>query len=97
MLTLIRCKNVDYESSRSEVFLDIQLNIEGKTTLIDALNEQILTETLDGDNKYDAGTYGLQVGSLCQIGRKNHIPPPPNLLEIDNLPLRNNMIFADHC
>jgi hypothetical protein len=24
-------------------------------------------------------------------------PPPPNLLEIDNLPLRNNVIFADHC
>jgi ubiquitin carboxyl-terminal hydrolase 7 len=63
MLTLIRCKNVDYESSRSEVFLDIQLNIEGKTTLIDALNEHIQTETLDGDNKYDAGTHSLQVGS----------------------------------
>jgi hypothetical protein len=77
MLTLIRCKNVDYESSRSEVFLDIQLNIEGKRTLQDALQEHIKTETLDGDNKYDAGTYGLQVGCLCQIGRKNHIPPPP--------------------
>lgn len=30
MLSYIRCKNVDYSSTRSETFYDIQLNIKGK-------------------------------------------------------------------
>lgn len=30
MMSYIRCKNVDYTSTRSETFYDIQLNIKGK-------------------------------------------------------------------
>lgn len=30
MISYIRCKNVDYSSTRSETFYDIQLNIKGK-------------------------------------------------------------------
>ncbi len=30
MKSYIRCKNVDFESSREEAFYDVQLNIKGK-------------------------------------------------------------------
>lgn len=81
MLSYIRCKNVDYSSTRSETFYDIQLNIKGKKnskyytlqfirTLIiiscffflvyESFKDYIAKESLDGDNKYDAGEHGLQ-------------------------------------
>jgi len=56
----ISCMNVDYESKRSESFFDIQLNIKGKRTVIESFEDYITPEILEGDNKYDAGTYGLQ-------------------------------------
>ena len=61
MMSYIRCKNVDYQSTMSEKFYDIQLNIKGKKGIIESFHDYIQTETLDGDNKYDAGTFGLQV------------------------------------
>lgn len=60
MLSYIRCKNVDYKSTRSESFYDIQLNIKGKKSIVESFQDYIQTETLEGDNKYDAGTFGLQ-------------------------------------
>ena len=61
MISYIRCKNVDYKSTRTESFYDIQLNIKGKKSIEESFADYIQTETLDGDNKYDAGSYGLQV------------------------------------
>ena len=61
MLSYIRCKNVDYKSTRSESFYDIQLSIKGKKSIVESFQDYIQTETLEGDNKYDAGSYGLQV------------------------------------
>lgn len=60
MVSYIRCKNVDYTSSRIESFYDIQLNIKGKKNIHESFEDYIKTENLDGDNKYDAGTHGLQ-------------------------------------
>lgn len=60
MVSYIRCKNVDYKSTRTESFYDIQLNIKGKKSIEESFTDYIQTETLDGDNKYDAGTFGLQ-------------------------------------
>ena len=59
-MSYIRCKNVDYKSTRTESFYDIQLNIKGKKSIEESFTDYIQTETLDGDNKYDAGTFGLQ-------------------------------------
>merc|ERR1719420_946459 len=56
----IKCKNVDYSSNVSECYYDVQLNVKGKKDLTESFREYIKTETLDGDNKYDAGTFGLQ-------------------------------------
>ena len=59
--TYISCINVDFESSRSEDFWDIQLNVRGNKTLEDSFKDYIQVETLEGDNKYDAGEpYKLQ-------------------------------------
>ena len=60
MISYIKCKNVQYESSRSETFYDIQLNIKNKKNIYEAFDGYVETELLDGDNKYDAGPYGLQ-------------------------------------
>merc|ERR1712223_1158005 len=61
MISFIRCKNVDYTSSRTESFYDIQLNIKGKKNIIESFRDYIKTENLDGENRYDAGpNHGLQ-------------------------------------
>ncbi|KAK2192630.1 hypothetical protein NP493_27g01010 [Ridgeia piscesae] len=60
MLSYIKCKHIDYMSSRTELFYDIQINIKGKKDIYESFKDYITVETLDGDNKYDAGEHGLQ-------------------------------------
>lgn len=61
MKTYISCINVDYESSRVEEFWDIQLNVRGNKNLHESFMDYIQVETLEGENKYDAGEpYKLQ-------------------------------------
>ncbi|KAI8933294.1 hypothetical protein NX059_009921 [Plenodomus lindquistii] len=60
MKTYISCINVDYESSRTEDFWDIQLNVSGNKTLDDSFKDYIQVETMDGENKYFAEGFGLQ-------------------------------------
>lgn len=60
MLSFIRCKHVDCSSSRNEPFYDIQLNIKGKRNIHESFKDYVEVETLDGDNKYDAGHLGMQ-------------------------------------
>ncbi|XP_046987971.1 ubiquitin carboxyl-terminal hydrolase 7 [Schistocerca americana] len=60
MVSFIKCKNIDYTSTRVETFYDIQLNIKGKKNIDESFRDYITTEVLDGDNKYDAGEHGLQ-------------------------------------
>ncbi|KAI8081535.1 uncharacterized protein BX664DRAFT_340645 [Halteromyces radiatus] len=60
MKSYIKCINVDYESSRSEDYYDIQLNVKGCKDLEHSFKDYIAEETLEGDNKYHAEGYGLQ-------------------------------------
>ncbi len=61
MVSYIRCKNVDYTSSRVESFYDIQLPLKGKKNIQESFADYVKTENLDGENKYDAGPqHGLQ-------------------------------------
>lgn len=61
MKTYIECINVNMESSRKEDFWDIQLNVRGNNNLDDSFKDYIQVETLEGENKYDAGPpHGLQ-------------------------------------
>ncbi|VDN51807.1 unnamed protein product [Dracunculus medinensis] len=60
MKSYVRCTNVSFESNRVESFYDLQLNIKGKANVIESFADYTASETLDGDNKYDAGEFGLQ-------------------------------------
>ncbi|CDS42353.1 ubiquitin carboxyl terminal hydrolase 7 [Echinococcus multilocularis] len=60
MLSYICCKHVPYESKREENFYDIQLKVKGNRDVYQAFKEYTTVETLSGENKYDAGEYGLQ-------------------------------------
>ncbi|KAI8886846.1 cysteine proteinase [Backusella circina FSU 941] len=60
MKSYIKCIDVDYESSRSEDYYDIQLNVKGCKNLEESFREYIQVETLEGDNKYMAEGHGLQ-------------------------------------
>ncbi|CCV00636.1 unnamed protein product [Malassezia sympodialis ATCC 42132] len=73
MKSFLRCVNVDYESSRSEDFYDIQLNVKGMANLEDSFANYIQTEMLEGDNKYHAEGYGLQDAEKGVIFE--HFPP----------------------
>ncbi|RMD43270.1 hypothetical protein DV735_g1801, partial [Chaetothyriales sp. CBS 134920] len=61
MKTYISCINVDFESSRIEEYWDLQLNVRGNKNLHESFLDYIQIETLEGENKYDAGEpYKLQ-------------------------------------
>ena len=61
MKTYISCINVDFESSRIEDYWDLQLNVRGNKNLHESFLDYIQVETLEGENKYDAGEpYKLQ-------------------------------------
>ncbi|XP_053388715.1 ubiquitin carboxyl-terminal hydrolase 7-like [Mercenaria mercenaria] len=73
MLSYIRCKHVEYCSQKEEAFYDIQLNVKGKKTVMESFKEYVTVESLDGDNKYDAGEHGLQEAEKGVIFK--HLPP----------------------
>ncbi|KAK9465799.1 hypothetical protein V1512DRAFT_265394 [Lipomyces arxii] len=60
MKSFVKCINVDFESSRSEDFWDIQLNVKGMKDLHESFKDYIQVETLSGENQYQATGYGLQ-------------------------------------
>ncbi|KAI9026565.1 hypothetical protein CLU79DRAFT_742351 [Phycomyces nitens] len=60
MKSYIKCINVNYESSRTEDFYDIQLNVKGCKNLEESFKDYIAEEVLEGDNKYMAEGHGLQ-------------------------------------
>jgi len=55
MRTYISCINVDYETSRTEVFWDIQLDVDSNRSLDDGFKDIIKVENMDGELKYYAG------------------------------------------
>lgn len=53
--TYISCINVDYESSRTENFWDIQLNVANNRSLDAGFKEYIKVDKMEGDLQYYAG------------------------------------------
>jgi len=74
----VRCKDVDYVSSREESFFDIQLLVKGKKNVIESFRTYVKPDLLDGDNKFDAGDYGMQDAEKGIIFKK--FPPVLHLL-----------------
>lgn len=60
MKSYVKCINVDFESSRSEDYWDIQLNVKGMKDLEASFKDYVQVELLDGENQYQATGYGLQ-------------------------------------
>ena len=77
IISYVRCKNLDYKSTRTESFYDIQLNIKGKKTIEESFADYIQTETLDGDNKYgQLWVAGCGEGHPIQYFPTSPSPPP---------------------
>eukprot|EP00916_Digyalum_oweni_P026423 GHVL01043419.1.p1 GENE.GHVL01043419.1~~GHVL01043419.1.p1 ORF type:complete len:1394 (+),score=290.14 GHVL01043419.1:220-4401(+) len=56
----IQCLDVDYKSNRAEDFLDIQLSVQGCSSLDESIETLLQAEVMDGANKYRAEGHGLQ-------------------------------------
>ena len=56
----IECVNVKYSSTRSEAFMDLQLNVRGCKNLIESFDQYCAIEMLDGNNQYSTEDYGMQ-------------------------------------
>ncbi|KAL0417529.1 UNVERIFIED_CONTAM: Ubiquitin carboxyl-terminal hydrolase 12, partial [Sesamum radiatum] len=63
----IECINVDYKSSRLESFYDLQLDVKGCHDVYASFDKYVAIEHLDGDNKYHAGQYGLQINDRYEF------------------------------
>lgn len=65
MENFIECLDVNYRSTRTETFYDLQLNVRNEAgkdlvSLEESLREFTNEEILEGDNAYDAGVHGKQ-------------------------------------
>lgn len=57
----VECINVDYTSTREEVYADLQLLVKGCRNMYDSFDKYVEVEKLDGQNQYMAEGHGLQV------------------------------------
>eukprot|EP00894_Picocystis_sp_ML_P002631 jgi/Pico_ML_1/53148/g3750.t2 len=60
VMNYIKCVNVDYNSTRKESFMDLQLDVKGCKNVYDSFDKYVEVEMLDGENKYRAEGHGLQ-------------------------------------
>ena len=70
MYNFIECINVEYTSSRSDVFSDISLDVKDCKNVYDSFDKFIQVQQMDGANKYQAEGHGYQVGHLSIFCRK---------------------------
>jgi ubiquitin C-terminal hydrolase len=56
--SFIKCKDIEYESKREEVFADVQLAIKDTKNLEEAIENYLAIEELIGDNAYDTEKFG---------------------------------------
>eukprot|EP00192_Tetraselmis_astigmatica_P000385 CAMPEP_0117664232 /NCGR_PEP_ID=MMETSP0804-20121206/9096_1 /TAXON_ID=1074897 /ORGANISM="Tetraselmis astigmatica, Strain CCMP880" /LENGTH=1147 /DNA_ID=CAMNT_0005471423 /DNA_START=186 /DNA_END=3631 /DNA_ORIENTATION=+ len=56
----IECVNVEYKSTRTESFMDLQLDVKGCKDLYASFDMYTAIEMLDGQNQYKAEGHGMQ-------------------------------------
>ncbi|XP_038987973.1 ubiquitin carboxyl-terminal hydrolase 12-like isoform X8 [Phoenix dactylifera] len=66
-MNYIECINVDYKSSRKESFYDLQLDVKGCQDVYASFDKYVEVERLEGDNKYHAEQYGLQINDRYEF------------------------------
>jgi ubiquitin carboxyl-terminal hydrolase 7 len=47
---VIKCINVDFESTRDEVFNTLQLSVKENDTIEDSIRQYVAQEKMEGDN-----------------------------------------------
>lgn len=60
MNNFINCNDVNFKSSRTETFTDVQLNVKGCKNIYESFEKYVEIEDLTGDNQYDAEGFGKQ-------------------------------------
>lgn len=65
----ISCVDIKYESTRTEVFADLQLEVKGCPTIYDSFDKLVKAEMLEGNDAYEAEGHGKQrarMGALLE-------------------------------
>lgn len=75
---VIRCLNIEFESSRTETVYDVQLPVAGCPTLKDSFEAYIARETMTGENRYMAEGHGLQDAEMFNVF--DRLPPVLHLI-----------------
>lgn len=70
---VIKCINVEYESTRDDKFNTIQLRVRGNNTIEDSVRQYIIEEKLDGQNQYQTDDFGKQ--DALKFIRFKKLPP----------------------
>ena len=58
--SVVQCKNIDFESTRDDVFSTLQLSVMNNKTIEESIMEYVQVEELEGDNQYDTEMHGKQ-------------------------------------
>lgn len=91
METVIACTDIEYVSKREESFFDLQLNVKGNKSLYESFKNYTSPETLDGDNKYQAGNHGMQ-----KANRKVSFVKFPPVLHLQLMRFQYDMYSEGH-
>jgi|TARA_B110000285_G_scaffold232091_1_gene302335 ubiquitin carboxyl-terminal hydrolase 7 len=70
---VIKCINVDFESTRDEVFNTLQLSVQGNPSIEDSIRQYVAQEKLEGDNQYETEKDGKQ--DAKKFIRFKELPP----------------------
>jgi ubiquitin carboxyl-terminal hydrolase 7 len=70
---LVKCIDVEFQSRTTQTILDLQLSVKRCPDLHTSFKNFFTTETLDGDNKYNAEGHGLQRATMSVLFER--LPP----------------------
>lgn len=75
---ITECSSCRLQSIRSSDFLELSLNIQNSTTIIDCLNDLLKDEIMDGDNQYYCDTCQRKCNAK-RMTKLDQLPPVLNL------------------
>ena len=55
---VIKCVNVEFESTREEKFAMISLSVKDNKSIEDSFREYVAQESMDGENQYETEKFG---------------------------------------
>ena len=73
----VECLNVDYTASHKQPYMEIQLDILGCKDIYESLERFCEEEKMEGQNKYNAENFGLQVSAVVDRNTTSRCPRTP--------------------